>query len=324
MMVLKIYKYRMVLLFLGAAAIFIVTLSPAISHAMAGRVLVQESFSSPKEAAAALVTAVQSDNYDELLAILGAGSEDLFSTGDKVADRKDRERFIKAYEDKNSLNKEDDGRVVLIIGSKDYPFPIPIVRKGDAWLFDTRAGMEEILTRRIGRNELHTIEVMRTYTDAQREYACMKTDKGGPSFAQRFASSEGKKDGLYWEVGKDEEVSPFGQLIARATVEGYEESLNKEPPEPFHGYYFKILKRQGEHAGGGAFDYVVDGRMVLGFSLVAYPSRYGSSGIITFIINQEGVIYEKDFGKDTVMAAAALTAFDPDETWRRYKELADQ
>jgi hypothetical protein len=164
---------------------------------------------------------------------------------------------------------------------------------------------------------------MQAYTDAQREYACMSGIGGGPEFAQKLASSDGMKDGLYWKAGVDEEESPFGPLIARATEEGYEGGLDREPPEPFHGYYFKILKGQGGHAEGGAFDYVADGKMVLGFGLVAYPAKYGASGIMSFIINQEGVIYEKDLGPETATAAAAMTVFDPDDTWRRYQEPAE-
>jgi hypothetical protein len=307
-----------------ALAILIAMVALAASPAMAGGPAGQKRFVSPEQAVAALVAAVQDNNDAELLAILGPGSENLISSGDRVADQKGRTRFLKAYEEKKGLEQEDEGRAVLLIGGKDYPFPIPIVRQGNAWLFDTQAGTEEILNRRIGRNELHTIEVMHAYTDAQREYGCMKRNDGGPEFAQKFASSEGKKDGLYWKPGEGEEESPFGPLIARATEEGYAGGLDKDPPEPFYGYYFKILKLQGEHAKGGAFDYVADGKMVLGFALVAYPAKYGASGIMTFIVNQEGVIYEKDRGEDTAATAAAMTTFDPDETWKIYKEDADQ
>jgi hypothetical protein len=323
-MVRKAYNYRMLQLFPGMLAILIAMVALAASPAVAGGPVGQKSFVSPQEAVTALVVAVQENNDAELLVILGPGSEDLISSGDRVADQKGRTRFLKAYEEKNSLEQEGEGHAVLLIGGKDYPFPIPIVRQGDAWLFDTQAGMEEILNRRIGRNELHTIEVMHAYTDAQREYACMKRKSGGPEFAEKFASSEGRKDGLYWEAGEGEEKSPFGPLIARATQEGYAGGLDKDPPEAFHGYYFKILKAQGEHAKGGAFDYVADGKMVLGFALVAYPAKYGASGIMTFIVNQEGVIYEKDLGEDTAMAAAAMTTFEPDDTWKIYKEDADK
>jgi len=324
MMVRKAYKYRMLRLFPRALVILIAMVTLTASPAMAGGPAGQKSFVSPQQAVAALVAAVRDNNDAELLAILGPGSEDLISSGDRVADQKGRTRFLKAYEEKKSLEQKGEGRAVLLVGGKDYPFPMPIVRQGDAWLFDTQAGMEEILNRRIGRNELHTIEVMRAYTDAQREYACMKPNGCRPEFAQKFASSEGKKDGLYWEAGEGEAESPFGPLIARATEEGYTGGLDQDPPEPFHGYYFKILKAQGEHAKGGAFDYVADGKMVLGFALVAYPAKYGASGIMTFIVNQEGVIYEKDLGEDTAAAAAAITTFDPDDTWKIYKEDADQ
>lgn len=282
--------------------------------------VVQKSFASPQQAVDALVGAVQDDNDAELLAILGSNAGDLISSGDRVADQNGRARFLKAYEVKNSLEKKDEGHAVLLVGSKDYPFPIPIVQQRDGWLFDTQAGMEEILNRRIGRNELHTIEVMHAYTDAQREYACMVRDNGGsPEFAQQFTSSEGKKDGLYWEAGEGEAESLFGPLIAKATEEGYARGLDEDSLEPFHGYYFKILKAQGEHANGGPFDYVADGKMILGFALVAYPAKYAASGIMTFIVNQEGVIYEKDLGENTPKAAA-MTTFDPDETWRKYEE----
>ncbi len=324
MMVRKAYNYRMFRLFPGALAILIAMVALAACCAVSRGPVGQKSFVSPQQTVAALVAAVQDNNDAELLAILGPGSEDLISSGDRVADQKGRARFLKAYEEKNSLEQEDKDRAVLLVGGKDYPFPIPIVQQGDAWLFDTQAGMEEILNRRIGRNELHTIEVMHAYTDAQREYACMKRKSGGPEFAEKFASSEGKKDGLYWEAGQGEEKSPFGPLIARATEEGYAGGLDEDPPEPFHGYYFKILKAQGEHADDGAFDYVADGKMVLGFALVAYPAKHGASGIMTFIVNQEGVIFEKDLGEDTAKAAAAMTTFDPDDTWKMYKERTDQ
>jgi Protein of unknown function (DUF2950) len=282
----------------------------------------QRSYASPQQAVTALVTAVKANDESALLTILGPGAEELISSGDRVADRKGRERFAKAYATQHRLEREPDGRTVLIIGAKDFPFPIPLVRAGEAWRFDTAAGREEILDRRIGRNELHTVEVMHAYTDAQRRYACMKRQGACSEFAQKLASSAGKHDGLYWEAGPGEEESPFGPLIARAAEEGYAAGLDEASPEPYHGYFFKILKAQGAHAEGGAFDYVADGKMILGFALVAYPAKYGASGIMTFIVNQEGVIYEKDLGEDTARAAAAMTNFDPDATWQKYQEPA--
>lgn len=323
MMVRQVYNGRMLSSFPGVLILFIVKLSLSVSPAMAGEADGQMSFASPVETVSALVAAVRENDDARLLKILGPGSGDLISSGDRVADQKGRDRFLKAYEEKNRLDLSDEDRAVLIVGSKDYPFPIPIVRLGDSWRFDTPSGMDEILNRRIGRNELHTIEVMLAYIDAQREYACMARGDGGKEFAQKFASSEGKKDGLYWQVAEGEAESPFGPLIARAAREGYAGGLNQTSPEPFHGYYFNIIKAQGEHASGGAFDYVADGKMVLGFALVAYPAKYGASGIMTFIVNQEGVIYEKDLGEETATVAAAMTAFDPDDTWRKYEKSAE-
>ena len=319
-MVRKAYEHKILRMFPGPMALLVVMLLLAASAAMAEEPATQTSFAAPQQAVAALVAAVRDNSDAELLAILNPDAEELISSGDKVADQNGRARFLKAYEEKNSIEQEAEGRAVLLVGNKEYPFPIPIVRQGEAWLFDTLAGKEEILNRRIGRNELHTIEVMHAYADAQREYACMKRNGEGAEFAQKFTSSEGSKDGLYWPVAEGEKESPFGPLIARATEEGYTGGLDEIPPEPFHGYYFKILKAQGAHATGGPFDYVADGKMVLGFALVAYPAKYGASGIMTFIVNQEGVIYEKDLGEETEATAAAMTAFNPDGTWSKYEE----
>jgi len=324
MRLLKSSKYGKLPVFSCAMAMLIVMVATGCSSSLKNNPAGQKCFGSQKQAEAALVAAVQDDNDAELLAILGPDAEDLISSGDRIADQKGRAHFLTAYKEKNSIIQQDETHSVLLIGVKAYPFPIPIVRRDDLWCFDTQAGMDEILNRRIGRNELHTIEVMQAYTDAQREYACLERNGGGPEFAQKFSSSEGMKDGLYWETVEGEAESPFGPLIARAVEEGYEGDLDKEPPEPFHGYYFKILKKQGVHANGGPYDYVVADNMVFGFALVAYPAKYGVSGIMTFIINQEGVIYEKDLGEDTVTSAAAITTFDPDDTWHRYEEPTEQ
>ncbi|MBW2163459.1 MAG: DUF2950 domain-containing protein [Deltaproteobacteria bacterium] len=264
----------------------------------------QKAFISPQEAVKALVAAVQDNNDAELIAIFGPDSEDLIFSGDRVADQKSKERFLSVYEEKNSLKYESDVKAVLYIGSGDYAFPIPIVQEENAWFFDIQEGKEEILCRRIGRSELHTIEVLYAYTDAQREYVAIDHSSCGcPEFAQRLTSTKGKKDGLYWEAKEGEEESPFGPLIAKAT---------------------EILKAQGKHANGGAFDYVVKDKMILGFALVAYPAKYGASGIMTFIVNQEDEIYEKDLGKDTANKATAMTTFDPDSTWKKYEEDTGQ
>lgn len=282
----------------------------------------QKVFISPQEAVNALVTAVQDNKDAELVAIFGPDSEDLIFSGDRVADQKGKERFFRVYEEKNSLNYESDIKVLLHIGNQDYAFPIPIVQEENAWFFDTQAGKEEILNRRIGRNELHTIEVLHAYADAQREYAALDCSRSDcPEFAQRLTSTKGKKDGLYWETKEGEKESPFGPLIAKASEEGY--VIDTDNPEPFNGYYFKILKAQGKYANGGPFDYVVNDKMILGFALVAYPAKYGASGIMTFIVNQEGEIYEKDLGENTA-EAAAMTEYDPDSTWKKYEEDTGQ
>ena len=317
MMLSKDNRQRMLRWFFGAAAM-IVALAGCRTATQAPAD--QQGFASPQQAVATLVGAVQNDNDSALLKILGPDAQDLIASGDPVADQNSRTRFLEAFSEKHSLDKEEVNGAVLIIGNKDYPFPIPLRQHCDIWAFDTGAGREEILNRRIGRNELHTIEVMRAYTVAQREYASSKHSGDNPLFAQKLTSSEGKKDGLYWPVAEGEMESPFGPMIARATEEGYSGSLDEDPPEPFHGYYFKILKAQGRHAKGGAFNYAAGVRMVLGFAMVAYPAKYEASGIMTFIVNQEGVIFEKDLGEDTASQALGMTNFDPDSSWRKYEE----
>lgn len=282
----------------------------------------QKTFESPEEAVKAMVNAVKKNNDKALAAIFGPGSQALVSSGDKVDDKVRRERFLKIYEEKNSIEPEGEGKAVLHIGNQDFAFPIPILKKQKAWYFDTKEGKEEILCRRIGRNELNVMDVLHAYTDAQREYAAGDPNNDGVmEFAQKLISSKGKKDGLYWEVKEGEKESPFGPLIAKASKEGYAGKLDK--PEPFHGYYFKILKSQGKNAKGGAFDYIVKGHMILGFGLVAYPAKYGSSGVMTFIVNQEGTIYQKDLGKNTDKAAS-MTKYDPDKTWKKDEEAIRQ
>ena len=275
------------------------------------------SFSSPEKAVKSLATAVEANDVEEMLAILGPGSRELIFSGDDVADRTGREKFLKAYDRMNILQKVSADKVTLCIGNDNWPLPIPIVRAGAIWVFDAEEGKQEILNRRIGRNELHVMDVLHAYTDAQHEYASGDCGGGGMvEFAQKLISTQGKRDGLYWEVKKGEKESPLGPLVARAAKEGYADA----DLSPFHGYYFKILKSQGKHAQGGAYDYVVKGKMLLGFALVAYPAEYGNSGVMTFIVNQEGIIYEKNFGKDTKRIEEAMKIFDPDKTWKRVKE----
>ena len=277
----------------------------------------QKGFATPEEAVKAFAAAMQSNDEPELLSIFGPTEKELISSGDPVRDKRQREMFISDYDRKNSITQEG-AKMVLIIGEKDWPFPIPLVRKGDQWFFDTKAGKEEILNRRIGENELSTVQTLLAVVDAQREYAIKDRDKDGlRGYAEKFRSDPGKKNGLYWETKQGEEPSPLGELVADARAEGYTRTGTKQGPMPFHGYYFRMLKKQGKHAQGGAFDYVVKNKMIGGFAVVAYPAVYGSSGVMTFMVNHEGVVYEKDLGKNTAKTAKAMNTFDPDKTWKK-------
>ncbi len=270
------------------------------------------SFSSPDKALISLVNAVRINDLEEMQAVLGPGSRELIFSGDDVADSNGRKKFLQAYDRMNTLQMVSSDKMTLCIGNDNWPLPIPIVKTGEKWVFDTEEGKQEILNRRIGRNELNVMDVLHAYIDAQNEYA--SADCGGSGmveFAQKLISTQGKHDGLYWTVKKDEKESPLGPLIAKAAREGYSDANLS----PFHGYYFKILKAQGKNAQGGAYDYVVKGKMILGFALVAYPAEYKNSGIMTFIVNQEGIIYEKDLGKDARNIAEEMKVFDPDKTW---------
>jgi len=277
----------------------------------------QKGFATPEEAVKAFAAAMQSNDERELLSIFGPTEKELISSGDPVRDKRQREMFISDYDRKNSITQEG-AKMVLIIGEKDWPFPIPLVRKGDQWFFDTKAGKEEILNRRIGENELSTVQTLLAVVDAQREYAIKDRDKDGlRAYAEKFRSDPGKKNGLYWETKEGEQPSPLGELVADARAEGYTRDGTKQGPMPFHGYYYRMLKKQGKHAHGGAFDYVVKNKMIGGFAVVAYPAVYGSSGVMTFVVNHEGVVYEKDLGKNTAKTAKAMTSFDPDKTWKK-------
>ena len=273
------------------------------------------SFPSPQAAVDALVAAVKAGDTDGIVAVLGEEGRELASSGDAVADAATRQRFTTAYDEGHELKGEESARAVLIIGKDAFPFPIPIVATAGAWHFDTPAGAEEILDRRIGENELAAIEVLRAYVDAQREYAEADHDGKGQQYAQRLLSSDGKHDGLYWPAAESEPPSPFGPLIAEAQSEGYRKQADR--PQPYHGYLFRILTSQGKDAAGGARDYVVSGRMIGGFGLIATPAEYGNSGVKTFLVNQDGVVFEKDLGPETTNLAAAVTNFNPDAGWTK-------
>ena len=277
----------------------------------------QKGFATPDEAVKAFAAAMESNDEKELLSIFGTAAKELISSGDPVSDKQRREMFISDYNRKNKLVQEGS-RMVLNVGEKDWPFPVPLVKKGDQWFFDTKAGKEEILNRRIGENELSTVQTLLAIVDAQREYAMNDRDNDGLlEYAEKFGSDPGRKNGLYWKTNPGEEPSPLGELVADARAEGYGRTGLKQGPIPFHGYYFRILKKQGKHAAGGAFDYVVKNNMIGGFAVVAYPAAYGSSGVMTFVVNHEGVVYEKDLGKNTAKTAKEMNSFDPDQTWKK-------
>jgi len=312
---LKISMWQGLRVAVGAVFFTIVGLS-GISHAAAAQ---QKSFASAEEAVKTAVTAARANNEKDLLAIFGVQAKDLLSSGDPVADKQRREGFIKAYDEKNRV-MADGTNMILVIGPNDWPFPIPLVKKGDGWVFDTDKGKEEILNRRIGQNELDVIQVSLAYVDAQREYAMKDRDGSGlRGYAQKFRSDAGKKNGLYWEAKADEEQSPLGPFAARARSEGYGQNKASDKPVPYRGYYYKILTAQGKDAPGGAYSYIVKGKMIGGFALVAYPAEYGNSGVMSFIVNHEGKVFQKDLGKNTANAAAAMKEYNPDKTWSEVK-----
>jgi len=272
---------------------------------------VERSFATPEEATEALVAAVRSGDARAIGQVLGPGSDRLVRSGDPVADRRSRERFIAAYDKRSTIERDGEAKATLLVGENDWPFPFPLVRRADRWTFDTRSGADEILNRRIGRNELATIQVCLAYVDAQREYALKEGSvEGVHAYAMKLVSSSGKKDGLYWRTQEGEPPSPLGPLASKAREEGY-------TGQPYHGYYYRILTGQGAAAPGGAYDYVVDGRMIGGFALIAYPARWGASGVMTFIVNHDGVVYQRNLGRRTAAIAASITRFDPDANWSK-------
>ncbi|MCX5826941.1 MAG: DUF2950 domain-containing protein [Deltaproteobacteria bacterium] len=278
----------------------------------------QKTFGSPDEAFKAVVTAMKARDTRELTAIFGPDSKNIVFSGDEVADKSGRDNFVRAYEEKNRLETVNGNKAILYVGNNDWPMPIPVVKKGNGWRFDTKAGKEEILQRRIGKNELNAIQACKAYVDAQLEYAPRDYDGDGLfEYAQKFLSAPGKKDGLYWETKEGEQKSPLGAFIAGAAREGYFQKEGKGKKIPFHGYYYIILREQGKDAPGGAYSYVANGKMIGGFALVAYPAQYGNSGVMTFIVNKDGLVYQKDLGKNTAKIAQGIKAYNPDKTWKK-------
>jgi Protein of unknown function (DUF2950) len=293
----------------------------------------QEVFSSPQEAMSALVQAVEEKDQSALAKIFGPDYDQLRS-GDPVEDNKDLNAFAAGLEQNAQLRKDSDAKYTVLAGKENWPTPIPIVNRGEDWVFDTKAGLEEILNRRIGENELSAITTCRAYVVAQWEYYTGDDGDhdGIAEYAQRFISTPGEHDGLYWETSGDEKPSPLGQLVAEARAEGYgpqgqgaagqsktqpaESSASARPRHPYHGYYFKILTRQGPSAPGGKFSYIINGNMIAGYALIAYPAKWGSSGVMTFIVNNQGRVYEKNLGENTAKIAGSITEYNPDPGWK--------
>jgi len=272
----------------------------------------QKTFSSAEEASKALVAAAQSNDEKAMLDILGADGKQIVSSGDETEDAESRANFVKRYEEMHRLVKEAGGNTVLYIGAHNWPTPIPLVNKGSAWYFDTEAGKKEILFRRVGRNEMSAIRVCQELVAAQKEYHSSQHNE----YAEKIFSDEGQHNGLYWKVAAGEAQSPIGPLVAAAVTEGYAKGQDGAPT-PYRGYYYHILTRQGKNAAGGAKSYLVGGKMTGGFAFVAYPAEYRSSGVMTFIVGEDGTVYQKDLGKKTESLGKAIKEYNPNSGWQK-------
>jgi len=302
----------------AALVIALMPLGTLAQNAPAANAAAQKSFASPEAASRALADAVRAKDVQALLAVVGPASKDWLFTGDAVADRADWNKFLASYDLKNVLVKEGDAKAILAVGGDDWPFPAPLMKKDGAWSFDIEAGREEVTNRRVGRNELNTIQTLLAIVDAQREYAAADADKNGfNDYARKFISTEGKKDGLYWPAKSGETPSPLGPLVGAAAKEGYVKKAGADAPAPYHGYYYRMLTAQGKDASGSAYDYLVKDKLLGGFAAVAYPAKYGVSGVMTFQVNHDGAVYEKDLGSTTDAQAAKLTRYNPDKTWKK-------
>jgi len=283
----------------------------------AGRLMAQQpgqkTFSSADEAAKALVAAAQNNDDKALLEILGPDAEQIVSSGDAVEDAQGRTTFVQRYQDMHRLVKEPDGTTTLYVGAENWPMPIPLLEKGKSWYFDTVAAQKEILYRRVGRNEMSTIHVCQQLVAAQKEYYSTHHNE----YAQKFLSDQGQQNGLYWKVPEGQPQSPIGPLVASAVSEGYTPTHDGEPPTPYRGYFYRVLTRQGASAPGGAKNYIANDKMTGGFAFVAYPAEYMSSGVMTFIVGQDGVVYRKDLGKNTAVLAKAMKEYNPDASWTK-------
>ncbi len=291
----------------------------------------QQTFSTPEGAKQALADAIEAKDREALAKLFAPDYEQLLS-GDPVEDEKNFNDFAQAIQQSFQLQKDNEDKYTLLVGKDSWPMPIPIVSRDGQWFFDTKAGLDEILSRRIGENELSAITTCRAYVLAQWEYFTEgdHDNDGVAEYAQKFMSSPGQRDGLYWETDEGETPSPLGSLVAEARAEGYgprartqqtfasrtTAASSQNPRRPYHGYYFKILTRQGAHAPGGKYNYIINGNMIAGYALIAYPAKWGNSGVMTFIVNQQGRVYQKNLGADTATVAGAITQYDPDPTWK--------
>jgi hypothetical protein len=280
----------------------------------------QKTFASPEEAFSAFVSAARAGDQPAALAILGPDGKPILASGDPVADRNGVERFVASYDETHAIQMSGDTQAELVTGSDEWPFPIPVVKEAAGWRFDTDAGDEEILARRIGRNERFTIQACLAYVDAQREYWARNPDGSALlHYARQLLSSEGKRDGLYYPTAEGEEPSPLGAGFAKARAAGYDE-LKAGTPTPFHGYFYRVLDAQGPHAPDGAYSYLAGDQMIGGFALLAYPASWDNSGVMSFLVNQDGIVVQKDLGPETAKLAEAIQSFDPDETWKPVAE----
>jgi hypothetical protein len=279
----------------------------------------QKTFSSANDASHALVAAIEKNDDKAILEILGPAGKVVISSGDEAEDSESRANFVKRYREMHRLVKEPDGTTILYIGAHNWPTPIPLMNKGNSWFFDTEAGTKEILYRRIGRNEMSTIRICQELVAAEKDYH----SAGHDEYGSKIFSDPGKRDGLYWKAGDGEPQSPIGPLVASAMVEGNAKN-SENGPTPYRGYYFHILTAQGKNAPGGPKAYVVDGKMTQGFAFVAYPAEYRSSGVMTFLVGADGIVYEKDLGKKTETTAKAMKEYDPNSSWHQTEERSTE
>jgi hypothetical protein len=297
---------------IAAVAILLTGFFPARSTAQQRG---QKTFPSPEDASNALVTAAQNNDEKAMLDILGPAGKQIVSSGDDAEDAQSRANFVQRYQEMHRLVKEPDGTVTLYIGPENWPTPIPLVNNGNSWYFDTEAGKKEILYRRVGRNEMSTIRVCQELAAAEKEYYSAQHNE----YAQKIFSDEGQHNGLYWKAAEGEKQSPVGPLVAWAAAEASAKIQDGEPA-PYRGYYYRILTRQGESAAGGAKSYVVNGKMADGFAFVAYPAEYKSSGVMTFIVSADGVVYQRDLGKKTGVLARGMKEYNPNSSWEKTED----